>query len=134
MDEFIVWDEENERFTDLNEFQNQVFMNCDGKIEWFSHTGMSDADFQFRPLRYIGKTDINDKKIYADCSVVEFLLCNVYFHGVYIFDSVELRYFIKVFKDDTGIVKEPYEIQYSLNIKNLKIIGTLQENKEFLND
>ncbi len=80
---------------------------------------------------YIGKKDINDKKIYSDCSIVEFeVIKGVIIKGFFYFDTDDLSYSIKVISDDTGIItkKEQYNLSYQKDFI-FKIIDTIQENK-----
>jgi len=139
MNEFIVWDEENARFSDLELFHNQIFINHEGKTKWFDHSGMSDADFQLKPFWYIGKTDIEDNKIYADCSIVEFLIqeeqgkpyikCKGFFH----YEEFLLSNVVRIFQQDG--FKEWYIKTYDKDMMtDFKIIGTLQEDKHLLVD
>ena len=86
----------------------------------------------------IGLKDINGKSIYADSSILEFVLTNqrVSFKvfGVFKFHKQNFSYFIEVLKCDDvdcyglGINNIPYGL-YREIISDIKIIDTIQENK-----
>jgi hypothetical protein len=132
MNEFIVWDKMTNNFVDLKEFENQVFIDCNGQINWFSFEGMSNKCITLDSFQYIGKKDINDKKIYADCSIVEFERENIGYRGYFTFDKDMLFYKIKLLPERRGgIISFKYN---PFEIENLKIIDTIQENKLGLKD
>ena len=93
---------------------------------------------QLDVLSAIGKKDINDKEIYADCSIVEFkaTFSGGYFttiKGYFYFDELKKELRVKLlgstFRDsfrgiDTDSMKYDYEY-----MKDFKIIDTIQENK-----
>lgn len=137
MNEFIVWDEEDNESITLEQYQEKY-----PKEQGFNDTyneqvsRFLDNYFGCDTFNYIGKTDINDKKIYADCSIVKL---DIYINGICIhgekgyfkYDTKELRYnfhrlnFISSRHDNIrSYVDERF--------KNIKIIGTLQENPELL--
>ena len=137
MNALIVWDKKNKKFinrgvaigTEL--MSDKQIIIFDGYDNYFSK---DISDFEI--FNYIGKTDINDKNIYADCSIVEFtndLLGNGVGYFSYCLD--DLGYFIKVIRCENYFIgnnqKVPY---YGSDMKNLKIIGTLQEDKHLLLD
>jgi len=78
---------------------------------------------------YIGKTDINNKKIYAGRSIVEFEFTKDRFTpkrkaiGYYTYNSLELSFMIKLLDDKN---EENYLYRFT---GATKIIDTIQENK-----
>jgi len=117
MNEVIVWDEDSECF--IEDFAMEEYMPLN---DIFKSNG-----YQF--FNYIGKTDINDKKIYADCSIVEFTVADYKTKdiGYFTYDSDYTSYLVK---NSRGVV-----LKYSKKfIRNLKIIGTLQEDKHLLGE
>jgi len=82
---------------------------------------------------YIGKTDINGKKIYADSSIVEFDFRGFgehkssRYHGVVVWNSDRCRYDIKTFSHEDEFVFDLGKC--TDRIDNIKIIDTIQENK-----
>lgn len=116
--EFIIWDKEAKEF----------IYPC---LYWFEENLISDIEdlehSEYELFMYICKTDINNKKIYADCSVVEFYEINKAIgvhkkHGFFKYDKERLRYMVYLLEDDIFI---PYDEQ---RVHKMKIIGTLQEN------
>ena len=91
---------------------------------------------------YIGLKDIEDNKIYADSSIVEFELkdfcpcevmemdceCEIYTkcRGYFNFNYTQLAYDIILFNSEK--IKITYNRRF-YDIKNIKIIDTIQENK-----
>ena len=74
----------------------------------------------------IGLKDINEKSIYADCSIVEFKNIGSNYTGYFTFDLVKLCY--KIIVLDIKSVRKKF-IFNSNNIENIKIIDTIQQNK-----
>lgn len=75
----------------------------------------------------IGLNDINDNKIYANCSIVEFnnsQLWNKHI-GIFFYNKDKLCYQIKIID---GIRKDEI-IPYDRYCSDFKIIDTIQENK-----
>ena len=123
MNEFIVWDLKSESFRQIIKID---FINM-----YFQLESMSSDDYKVNlndltTHTFIGKTDTQGNKIYADSSIVEFEHKNhssyntFKLKGVFKFNMKELRYFIECF---TG-----HKISYDSKQK-FKIIDTLQENK-----
>jgi len=130
MNEFIVWDEKNNVFLDTHKFALSMY----GHIMLLNQGKIIDVVVDKRRhliCRYIEKTDIEDKEIYADSSIVEFshtaweakrLI------GSFEYNPDELRYEINIYNDDKAIcLNYNYE-----TMSKFKIIGTLQENPELL--
>ncbi len=128
---FIVWDKKKKVFVDL-ELHHNVVIDMDGDTHEVFQGMEGDVivlKSYYSTHQYIGKTDIYNKKIYADCSVVEF---DIWIGnktgtrakhkkiGHFYFDKNWLQYRIKY---DGG------NINLCVDIENLKIIDTLQENK-----
>ena len=122
MNEFIVWDKERKRFR-YDQASNHIAIGK--QIDY-----MED---KLTIHQYIGKTDDTPQKnkIYADCSIVEFDRLTLFGDfdkkqiGVFRYCSETLRY-VLVTKDTnltTGYVR---------GIKNIKVIGTIQEDKHLL--
>jgi len=112
MNEFIVWDNEENVFIDNFASEDYEPLN-----DLFKN---SRYDF----LRNIGKTDIENNKIYADCSIVEFTVADYKTKdiGYFTYDSDYTSYLVKNLR---GVA-----LKYSKKfIRNLKIIDTIQENK-----
>ena len=123
--EFIVWIKEDKKFYDFELFEND---------QYYLMGHSKNIDFKTakeNTFNYIGKTDINDKKIYADSSIVEFqivinngklnkpllkIVSGYFYYSIY-----WLGYMIKT---ENGI----YSIGAVANDR-LKIIDTIQENK-----
>ena len=127
MNEFIVWDEEAEIFIDEAKCilaNGTLFRN----EKDFANEISDDLSMFFS----IGLKDINNQKIYADSSIIEFDYMNDLYKGYFYFDKKELMYFIKIlessfvhFNKDSGSC-----FAYTnLKICDFKIIDTMQENK-----
>ena len=88
---------------------------------------------------YIGKKDINDKKIYSDCSIVEFEYPKYEVGttvqdghnkhvGYFKFNENTLSYMIYMQNKDGSEYRWHFADIFS-DIKNIKIIDTIQKNK-----
>ena len=135
MNEFIEWDEEKQKF---QEPLGSCFLNIN---EWFSTYKRYEKPSRFTIHQYIGKTDDTPEqnKIYADSSIVEFNYVdklqpttddksnNKTIRGYFKYCNESLRYYIIDLK-----AKETIYFWTGYTEKNLKVIGTLQENKELL--
>lgn len=138
MNEFIVWHNNSEQFYYSND-EAYILKEIDGKL----FVVEMDNFYNFRnieefiigkAMQYIGKKDINNQKIYADCSIVEFEIILrdadgkvVYKNkntGYFTYRKDLLRYVIKYTSCEERGIK-----LYSDHITNLKIIDTIQENK-----
>jgi len=133
MNEFIAWDENDKRFYSFNlkELYDEgceTVLSSDskhlGKYNVFPYDGMGI-------FNYIDKTDIDGNKIYADCSIVEFEYISEKQIGVFIYSNSISGYKIRVSKKDTW--DEWLNINYN-DMKNFKVIGTLQQDKHLLKD
>lgn len=127
MNEFIVWDEDNNKFLDNELFENQIFRDTKGNVCWFSHEGITRVD-NYKAFDYIEKDDSLNSKIYVDSSIVEFQESYQKFIGYFKYWPDSRRYEF-VFYDSFN--KEFYNTPYNgyINWGNIKIIDTIQENK-----
>lgn len=132
MNEFIVWDKDN-YYGEDNVFHELERFLDDGlcvAIEKDNGLVIIDYDVQdycqpkvlnIETFNYIGLKDINDKKIYADCSIVEYgvqkwkVIYNV-FQMCYELECISNKNFANMRL--TGAY-----------MGELKIIDTIQENK-----
>ena len=129
MNEFIVWDEDLECFR----VEDAFLLDTEDRV--CNSNGELLDEKTYKPFKSIGKTDIEDKKIYADSSVVRLRLKrNKYdigqFHSAGYFSYMEriLSYvFIPIVKEDAE-----YYTFSNETMTELKIIGTLQEKPELL--
>jgi len=112
VDEFIVWDEARKSFIDYE------------AINEFNKPSLKDINV----FAYIGLNDIDDKKIYADCSIIEFEFgTGGEYHkmtGYFSYNNQTLRYEIKDVNKREAIYLWTGYIE-----KEIKIIDTIQENK-----
>jgi len=122
MNEFIVWDKILKKFigksgktTDMCTIRNDGLLSLNNDAEMFF---------------YIGLKDINNNKIYADCSIIEFEHLKKQLKGYFWFDKYELRYKIVI---DTSLafggITKLTTVEYNQDIKNIKIIDTIQERE-----
>ena len=124
MHEFIVWDKEKK------EFLKDVRVDMNGDL--YPMDDMAEENFsidcnKITAHQYIGKTDINDNKIYADCSIVEIGFSwqesKDRAKGFFQYDKAGLCYVI------WDIAKNDY-IDFDLTkMQYMEIIDTIQENK-----
>ena len=115
MNEFIVWDNKENRFPDVNNFVIDSAGNlCNLNLEMLN-------DSTYEVFWSMGKADINNNKIYADCSIVEFNILDSTYVGFFKYNSDRTRYEIEISKRES--------ILYDGGIKNMRIIDTIQENK-----
>lgn len=129
----LIYDWENNKLTLVRFNSGDGYTPEEGE---FSNPTWEKVDCDF--FDYIGKTDINGKKIYPDCSIVEFEIILrrsvLPIKGYFYFDKTSLKYKIKVLEDlgddgrTYGLGTIPYST-YRTEIENLKIIDTIQENK-----
>jgi len=127
MNKFIVWDEDEEKFIPFKDVEFSKDAGDDFLIVHKDIGGGIRSGRIFDTFDYIGKKDINDKKIYADSSIVEFEWDGKYL-GYFSFDKEELRYKIEILEHPKKMMFRTFDFdQYS--ITNLKIIDTIQENK-----
>jgi hypothetical protein len=125
--DFIVWDERSHRFLEINEFairkEGKLILLKDGRIT----DVVATFGGRYKLFNYIGKTDTEGNKIYADSSIVEFGYNGKNNKAIVTWDDIQLSY---DFEFSNGF-RCSYVNLYQ-EISNLKIIGTLQENPELL--
>lgn len=120
MNKFVVWDKKNKRFLDGDEFA----IDDNGKVyNWDSDSCLKPFKLNMELLNYIGKNDINNNKIYADCSIVK-LGDDIGFIKYSPFLSANVFISLSYYKTEQPLM------ECSLfNINNMEIIDTIQENK-----
>lgn len=132
MNEFIVWDKTLEcfRLSDYVKLENGI---------------LKPIGEDYTIYKGIGLKDINGKKIYADCSIVEFehkykqrakkqngIYTLENFHtekteilqAFFTWNNEELRYELDILNHDFFVC-----LDFTSTMKNFKIIDTIQENK-----
>lgn len=119
MNEFIFWNKHYEKFFD------------DLTISGINVNEALEENEDWIALPYIQKDDINNNKIYADCSIVEFRNnkdLGYLGYGYFIYNTKDLKYMIKVISSNE--IYNNLELPYMPNVmNNIKIIDTIQENK-----
>lgn len=105
----------------------KILIDISGCYEWHEYKKLR---------RNIGKEDVEGESIYADSSIVEFdyavtLDKSQKLIGVFTWDSEALRYSLKIPKHFETLGTMWYD--YGL-ISNLKVIGTVEGNKELLEE
>ena len=122
LNQFIVWDIMHEKWLDMKELGDDDSFTYNGLIRLID-------DPYYSIHNYIGKTDIEGNKIYADCSIVEWEHQENKYTGYFKYQTEFLRY-VLVSKDNNG---ESQNLDpFYLPLKNLKVIGTLQQEKDLL--
>ena len=146
--ELIVWDKKTKKFRECMSLCYWNSMDVmyserkntkvgDIKFIWLKAKDIiEDKDYHLRReghkvqlFNYIGLKDIEDKKIYADSSIVEFNVIDETKKqiGYFSFDQTILSYVIELLpKPRGGTIAYKYS---GWTIQNIKIIDTIQENK-----
>jgi len=132
MNEFIVWDKKYLKFLedDFVLFNGMIYRDT---RDFENDINSNDLEI----LRHIGKTDINNKKIFADSSIVEFNFLpfgeteTVTYKGFVKYNQDRFRFEIEVIshcdKDGDNYI---FDLGKCIDrITNIKIIDTIQENK-----
>ena len=123
--EFIVWDKKLEYFNDILIAPIDLSIDIDGILK---HSDRVDV------FNYIGIKDINNKKIYADSSIVKFEYegFDRYFDsvGFFTFNKDTLQYEIETIIDNND--SHMCSRLSVTKVKNIKIIDTIQQNKRGL--
>ena len=131
MNEFIVWDEDLECFRVEDDF----LLDTEDRV--CNSNGELLDEETYKPFKSIGKTDIEGKKIYAESSIVEFEIDLSHKievkRGFISYDYECLCYRIQVKNNNINHGFDYYEFSH-YDIENLKIIGTLQQDKELLDE
>ena len=132
MNEFIIWDDGILTFAEAMEDKTpsggfvpfDYIIKCDGYLKGALYG-------KYPSFKYIGLKDINNKKIYADSSIIEFTYIdlktkeNVKLQGYFTWNDEDLRYEIDVLNHSLYIC-----LNYRVNlVVVIKIIDTIQENK-----
>ena len=145
MNEFIVWDEmENKFLIDgigmiYDDVESSTHMSSKGEVQIHNYFNEYEEDLTYPyeeknkliAFRYIGKTDDTPEqnKIYTDCSIVEFEYKNRTSKGFFVFNNETLQYDVKHLVANHSL---PFSLMLEKGLENLKVIGTLQENPELL--
>lgn len=133
MNEFIVWDNKRKQFMGdgeviISNYGENKIQACPNSMEYINdstHNYYEDSRWTFH--QYISLKDINNNKIYADCSI-----CKVnYFSSsdwisdycYFSFDTENLRYTVCLINE-----KEIVDFEASY-FDCFEIIDTIQENK-----
>lgn len=147
--EFIVWDEKNKNFGQHNVGKD---MSINDFFKFF------ELSRYFSIHNYIGKIDIEQNKIYENCSIVEFEhkssrtvlkyetgyiakqafieFESIVFKAYFQYHTDELRYELIILDYDKSKTDSIFSV-LSFNMEtmsNFKVIGTLQEDKHLLGD
>jgi len=134
MNEYIIWDKEKKKFSSDAWFN----LHPNGDLVKLSSNQFRNCNQNHSIHNYIGKTDIEGNKIYADCSIVEFSMSgsrkNFKATGYFYFNTKKLSYEFKyLMLDKKKSDKARTDIDWRNAYKDtFKIIGTLQENKDML--
>ena len=136
MNELIVWDDEDNKFIYWEDVVFTKDKDDDFIIIMKEIDPIVSEGRNFKSFNCIGKTDINNKKIYADCSIVEFSVCSLepfskkkqtkrigkvrYCNSTCAYEIVVINMSRIEYYDFSGMAFE---------ISDIKIIDTIQENK-----
>lgn len=132
MNEFIVWDNLEEEFIDeeyIARYSGGILFKADIDNEVIDLLlDEKDDKNRYIPFDYIGKTDINGEKIYADSSIVkfEYIPCDKehIVKAYFTWDDEYLKYIIDPLEGYDSTIE--YE---SFKFLNIEIVDTIQENK-----
>lgn len=107
---------------------NARYFYLDGEVQFIIET-KKPVGKDFTIHQYVGLKDIDDKKIYADSSIVEFefgTISNKKLKGYFKYSNYTLSYHIILVDDGNRgrAFKFDAELMY-----DIKIIDTIQENK-----
>jgi len=132
MNEFIVWDNYEEEFIcdeDIAINSHGTIFECNPDAEVFNV--LSDGMNRYLKLDYIGKTDIEGNKIYADCSILNIIDCEDAIYKV-TWNDESLKYQIERISPDDGdwLISDFDE----MDSEDLEVIGTLQQDKHLLGE
>jgi hypothetical protein len=126
MKECVFWDSEDSKFINWEEVSFTKDKGDDFVILIKEIDHIYSSARLYDSFDYIGLNDINNNKIYADSSIVEFTASGSHGYtqlkGYFHFLKEDLKYIIKTFTHGSfDFNKQLY--------KNFKIIDTIQENK-----
>ena len=130
MKDIIVFDEDENKFVELEEYcADDGFLDEDSPINE-KVSSFLEHYFGCETFLPLGLKDINDKKIYADSSIVKFKWVEEYI-GYFTYNTDSVRYEIIILKRPTEIKGAMFNTfdydQYAM--KDFKVIDTIQENK-----
>ena len=133
MNEFIVWDKKKREWIHsperpINILGETVIMGEILRRENDSFLRIEDLD-EVQVCLSIGKTDTEGNKIYADCSIVEFVWKNQNTKAVIKWDDIQLTYDVEFKSGFRARYADVYQEMFGL-----KVIGTLQEDKHLLGE
>lgn len=131
MEKFIVWDNKEKEF--IVDKHEQYALTSNGTLVYdnYSFEKCNNNNERFKAFRSILKQDINGQEIYADCSIVEFELDKTFGEisklqkGYFSYNNDYLCY---DWVDLTNNRKVRLGLHFN-QLKNIKIIDTIQENK-----
>lgn len=131
MREYKVWDEDRMCFIDESQC-----VYSDGTIFRNARDFEDMISDDLTMLWNIGKTDIDEKNIYADSSIVEFRYFKdmdtiIDLKGYFTFNRNTLSYSLRVFGDNNENLDF---FKAHARVISLRVIGTLQENPKLLNE
>lgn len=148
MKECIFWNNEDNKFINWEEASFTKDKGDDFIIVMKEIDPIFSEGRLYDSFDYIRLNDINNNKIYADCSIVEFILKDevkfvdftgrkptiwneIKMIGYFTFNVEDLRYKINIIDWDKNKTKAQFScLYYNLtNMYNFKIIDTIQENK-----
>ncbi len=119
MSNYRIWDNQFNSFCKSSDMRMNLH---NGNV----HGKFSEGNCpKMEAFQYIGKKDIENNKIYADCSIVEWEHQEQKYQGYFNFNKKYLRYEIHPFVD---FETTPIEFFY-IQEKSFKIIDTIQENR-----
>lgn len=146
MNEFIVWDKSDKRFYPL--YSYSVGNKLIKPLVKIKGKDFKILNEECQIFNYINKKDINNKKIYADCSIVEFILKDeaifadftgrkptiwneIKMIGYFTFNDEDLRYEIDIIDWEKSKTKSQFScLYYNFDrMSDFKIIDTIQVNK-----
>lgn len=126
----IIWDVQFKLFT--KELPNGYMIDTDGLIKIYNKDGNHVEADSLIHFNYIGKIDVDKKKIHADCSIVEIGFSwqkpEERIKGFFQYDKASLGYVIWDLTKKDFIDFDLTKMQY------FKIIDTIQENRFGLMD
>lgn len=128
MKECIFWDNEDNKFISWDKVSLVKDKGDDFVIVMKEIDPICSEGRNFKSFDYIGLNDMNDKKIFADCSILKIN----YFHslgdwisdiGYFSFDNETLRYCFTLINENEIVDYDPSYFD------SLEIIDTIQVNK-----
>ena len=135
MNELIVWDKVARCFAE------NISLDADLLQDGISYSLDVKGDL-YELFFPIGLTDIDGNKIFAQSSIIEFYFkcfgetTTAKFTAFFQYNEDELRYELIILNYDKSKTKSIYSVlSYNMDLmKSFKIIGTIQENPELLEE